>query len=142
MKRMITLSLALMTAVSCCLTMASAVNAEVARASVTLSGYFATMKSGSRPGELQISYQVNANMSASSLGVSSIAIYKSDGTYITTITGTTGNGLIRNSSNAHRGTYSYTASSGGSYYAKVTVFASTSSVSDSRTVTTTTVTAP
>lgn len=142
MKRMITFSFALMMTLSSCLMITSALDVKVARASPTLSGYLATMDAGSRPGELLISDQVDATTLASSLGVSSIVLYKANGTYVTTITGSTSNGLIRTSSNCHVGTYSYTATPGSYYYAKVTVYATTSTAYDSRTITTTTVRAP
>ena len=142
MKRILAMPLAFLLAISCCLMMASAAETVLPRASITLSSYAATVKAGSSSGELRISYQVNSNMVASELGVSSIEIYKSNGTYIKTIYGSTTNGFIHTSSNAHTGTYSYTASPGTSYYAVETVFASTSAASDSRDVTTATVKAP
>ena len=142
MKRILTMPLAFLMAISCCLMMVSAAETVLQRASITLSGYSATMKAGTTSGELRISYQVNSNMVATKLGVSSIKIYKSNGTYVTTISGSTTNGLIRTSSNTHRGTYSYSGTPGTSYYAVVTVFASTSAESDSRDITTATIKAP
>ena len=54
----------------------------------------------------------------------------------------TSNGLVRSNASRHRSTYTYTGTSGTSYYAEVTVFAKIGSDYDSRTVTTATVKAP
>lgn len=142
MKRILTMPLALLMVISCCLTMASAADNALPRASLTLSGYAATMKAGSTSGELRISYDVAATMLANEVGVSEIKIYKANGAYVTSITGSTSNGLIRTSYNAHKGTYSYYGTPGTYYYAVVTVFAETATAYDSRTITTVAVKAP
>lgn len=98
--------------------------------------------SGNNPGELKINYEVRSDVTADSIGVASIKIYKSDGTYVTTISGTPSNGLIRYMTDWHKGTYTYTGASGASYYAEVTVAAAAGSLYDSRTITTNTVKAP
>ena len=112
------------------------------RASSTLMSYPVSASRGSSSGEIKISYDIQANNFADSLGISSIEIYKSDGTYVTTITGSTSNGLVRSNASRHRSTYTYTGTSGTSYYAEVTVVAKIGSDYDSRTVTTATVKAP
>ena len=71
------------------------------RASRTLSEYNAGLRAGSSSGEIRISYDVSATNIANSIGVLSIAVYKSDGSYVATITGTTGNGLVINSGSTH-----------------------------------------
>lgn len=138
MKRTIALTLTMVMALIFCLGAFTTASAADSRASVTISSYSASMKAGASKGELRISYNITANAFASELGVSSIDIYKSNGTYVTTITGTTRNGLVT-SSNTHIGTYSYKAVSGTSYYAEVTFFATIGSNTDSKTVTTGTV---
>lgn len=142
LRRIITSILALTMAVTCFIGVASAANTVEPQSSVTLGAYSVTMKAGSNSGELRINYTVNANSTANSVGVSLIKIYKSNGTLVATITGTTSNGLIATSSFMHAGQYTYSATSGTSYYAKVTVFATIGSITDSRVVTTATVTAP
>lgn len=112
------------------------------RASLTLSYYPVGVSKGDNEGEIDIGYDVLASQKADEVGVSSIKIYKSDGTYVTTITGTTGNGLIRTNATRHRSIYTYEGTSGVTYYAEVTVYAKIGSNSDSRTVTTPTVKAP
>lgn len=107
--------------------------------SFTLSDYNVGLKVGVNQGEIRISYDVAASKRADSLGVSSIAIYRANGSHVATITGTTANKLVRNSTSGNTGTYSYIATSGTSYYAEVTVFATVGSTTDSRMVTTTTV---
>lgn len=144
MKRIVTLALALMMTISCCLGGTPTVSAvDVgARASLTLSDYNAMLRAGTNSGQIKIGYTVTASKPADSVGVSSIVIYKSNGSYVTTITGTTANGLIINSSSSHEGTYTYSGTSGAYYYAVVTVFAKVGTISDSRTITTATVKAP
>ncbi len=141
MKRTFTFALALTMVLTCCSGAALAATFSP-QASLTLSSYEVMIKAGSKSGEIRINYDVTASKLADSLGVSSIEIYKSNGSYVTTITGTTSNGLVRNDSGSHMGVYSYIGTSGVSYYAKVTIFATVGSVSDSRTITTSTVKAP
>lgn len=107
-----------------------------ARGSDTLLSYIAIVTPGDDPGEIEVSYDVSANKIADEVGVSSIKIYKSNGTYVTTINGTVSNGLIRKDASCHRSSYVYTGTSGTSYYAVVTVTATIGSKTDSRTITT------
>lgn len=135
-KRILSMGIAVLFVLSMCSGIASA--AET-RASKTISLYTVTASMGSNAGEIKINYDVQASKIADEVGVSSIVIYKSDDTYVTTITGTTENGLIREGATRHRSSYVYKGSSGTSYYAVVTVFATVGSDSDSRTATTGTV---
>lgn len=112
------------------------------RASATLLCYNAIATQGSGAGEVKITYDVQANTKASQVGVSSIKIYKADDTYVTTITGTVANGLIRENASRHRSSYIYTGKSGTYYYAVVTFTATIGSNTDSRDFTTSTVQAP
>lgn len=112
------------------------------RASKTLSYYNVSCNAGSKTGELQFSYDVRANTTADSLGVSSIKLYSSGGVYMTTILGNDENGLTESDSVICKGTYSHTAVPGNSYYAIVTVFAEIGDDYDSRKVSTDIVTAP
>lgn len=125
----------------CCET-AFAMEAPDTRASLTLSDYGASVKAGSSSGVICISYNVSSSKFADSLGVKSIVIYNANGSKVATITGSTGNGLIRTNSSIKAGDYNYKLTSGTSYYAEVTVFAEVGSEYDSRTVTTGTVKAP
>ncbi len=111
--------------------------------SPTLSRYTAQLSQGSS-GKISISYRVSASAptTISSIGVSSIKIYKANGTYVTTISGTTANGLVVRNASSHSGMYTYSGVSGTSYYAQVTVFATAGGITSSRTVKTNTVTAP
>lgn len=125
-----------------CSGVAFAASSEMMRSSPTLNAYSAILRESSIKGTIKISYDVAANKNAESLGVSSIKIYKADGSYVTTIYGTTQNGLIVSQDFRHISSYPYTGTSGTSYYAEVTVFATIDGVTDSRTVTTNTVKAP
>lgn len=138
-KRFISLALALFLVFSVCMGSATAVTL---RASETLTRYSAILKAGRASGSIKISYDILANDKADSLGISSIVIYKSDDSYVTTITGSESNGLIKKSSAYHQSSYTYAGKSGTSYYAVVTVFATIGDKTDSRSVTTKTVKAP
>jgi len=67
-------------------------------------------------------------------------IYKGLNEYVTTIYGSVSNGLQGSDIAAHAVTYAYKGTAGTDYYAKVTVFASDSKGSDSRTIITNSVT--
>lgn len=112
------------------------------KSSIFLSSYEAKLLQGKSSCEIDIQYNAQSSRKADLIGVSSIQIYKSNGEYVTTITGTTKNGLISVDSNFCDGTYTKALTSGVSYYAKVTVFAEIGSSRDSRTITTNTVKAP
>ena len=140
MKRIASIVLAAVLALTCCFGSALANDGIMPLSSPTLMGYEVTMKSGNVSGELRISFNVNAKRSADEVGISSIEIYRSTGAYVETIYGTTDNGLVRTSAVKHMATYSYTgAESGEFYYAKVTVYATIDGVTDSETITTATV---
>lgn len=112
------------------------------RASPTLNAYNAIATQSSSKGKIVITYDVAANTEADSLGVSQMVIYKSDDSYVTTIYPTSLNNFKASNTVRHRASYTYTGTSGTSYYAEVTVFATIDGVTDSRTVTTNTVKAP
>lgn len=113
-----------------------------ARASVTLLYYNAILTEGNSSGELEITYDVQANTRADKVGVSNVKIYKSDGSYVTTINGSVNNGMLEEDTSRHRSSCFYNGTSGTYYYAVVTVTATIGSDSDSREITTSTVKAP
>ena len=118
----------------------SAVNVETFRASPTLSSYLVWLFAGSGKGEITVSYDVRASIWADSIGVERIRFYTQDGDFVTSVTGTTSNGLVCSNTGYHGGDYDYSGlPSGDYYYAEVTVFAEYNGVYDSRTVTTNTV---
>lgn len=113
------------------------------RSSPTLAIYSAKITQGATgTGKLIISYDVSANTEAKEVGVASIKIYKSNGSYVTTITGTTRNSLIATNTERHRSYYTYTGITGTEYYAIVTVTATIGDKTDSKDYTTNTETAP
>lgn len=143
MKRILSIALAAALALTCCFGSAFANDEIMPMSSPTLMGHAVAMDAGNIPGELRISYTVNAVSRADEVGISSIEIYRSTGAYVETIYGTTDNGLVRTSAVTNMATYSYTgAESGKFYYAKVTVYATIKGVTDSETVVTATVKAP
>lgn len=122
-----------------CSTTASATEAEIYRASPTLSSYIAVLYTGSSKGKLILSYDVVASRWADSIGVELIQFYTEDGDLEASVTGTVSNGLMCTNSGIHGGDFEYDLPSGEYYYAEVTVFAEYNGVYDSRTVTTNTV---
>ena len=142
MKRISSSILALAMVFTCCCGVASAAENSETRASLTLSFYNAELVAGDSKGVISVDYDVQSSKMASFIGVKSIKIYKADGSYVTTITGTTSNGLVESNSDICKSFYDYKLTSGVSYYAKVKVFATVGSEYDSRTITTSTVKAP
>lgn len=138
-KRFLSLGLVLTLMLTLCSGMALAAES---RASLTLSRYPVGVSKGENAGEIRISYDVMASQEADELGVASIKIYRSSGSYVTTIIGTIENGLICTNEGSHRSSYIYEGTSGVTYYAEVTVFAKIGTDFDSRVVTTPTITAP
>lgn len=114
-----------------------------ARASLYLSSYFAIISEGDNPGEIVISYSVDATDIMSEVGVNKITLYRTDGQESITIYGTTKNGLVESSTYETAGDYYFkNLTSGASYYAVVTVYAKDASGSDARAITTKTIQAP
>ena len=142
MKRISSYILALAMVFACCCGSVFAAETPDMRASLTLSDYNAELVAGDSKGIISIDYDVQSSKMASFIGVESIKIYKADGSYVTTITGTTSNGLVESNSDICKSFYDYKLTSGVSYYAKVKVFVTVGSEYDSRTITTSTVKAP
>lgn len=138
MKRIFTLILTLSVLLSCG-TVALASEAEGTRSSLTLAGYNVRLLSKTK-GTVTVSFEVTSSKRATSLGIESIIFYTSDGVQVSSVSGSTSNGLIQSNNSAHAGDYKYSLSSGKSYYAEVTVFAEAGGDYDSRTITTSTVT--
>lgn len=140
MKKRLAVSLLSLTVLLSCLVVPA--SATVQRASLALSNYYVTCVPGSNSGEIVFTYDLLANNLATRIGISSIAIYERSGDYVTTIFGSTSNGLIATSTMRHRGNYPFRGTPGVSYYASVTIFASNPDGSDYKTVQTGFVTAP
>lgn len=140
MKRLVAILFALVLALTCCFGIAVAANSEIApRASLTIFKTSAASYTGDNKGEVDFDYSITPTGSANQLGVSSIVIYKPDGS-TETITGTVSNGLI-GSGIIHTGTYTYKGIPGKPYYADITLFSTIGSNTDSRTITTKSATA-
>lgn len=142
MKRILAIILSLALSISCCCSSAFAATISEPRASLTLSNYNVTLDPGNSSKEISFTFYLYASKTADSIGVETIKIYKSNGSLVKTITGTTGNGLISTNDFMYVDSYDCLLTSGVSYYAEVTIFARLGSTSDSRTITTATVTAP
>lgn len=144
LKRVITFIVVLAISVACVgpAYAASRPEPDGPQASPTLSVYAVWLDPGYNRGQLDISFDVTAAGKASSLGVSYIKIYKEGSTTPVTIYGSTANGL-KSSGFTYAHTYTYSgATSGAKYYAIVAIYAQIGTTFDSRTLRTTTVTAP
>lgn len=112
------------------------------RASDYLNSYGASMYQGSSSGSVRVAFTVLATKHSDYVGVSQLVIYKSNGTRAATITGTVGNGLLREDAATHAGSYTYYGEPGISYYAILTMYAERDGGSDSRSYLTNTIKAP
>lgn len=112
-------------------------------ASYYLSFYSATADTG-KSGSVTVNFNVNATRVMDSVGASYIVVqeysngnWKGVGSYF----GSTSNGMLASDTNSTVGFITYTGTAGKQYRALVTVYAGKGTGSDSRTVTTNTVTA-
>ncbi len=142
-KKLTFLLTSLILSIMCFCQIASAAESP-ARASLYLSSYgaYLSAESSSYTGTLNIEFDVVAAQRSDYVGVSELIIYKSNGSRVAAITGSTRNGLLRANALAHAYTYLYNGTPGTSYYAVVTVYAEKDGGSDSRTITTNTCVAP
>lgn len=141
MKRIFSMFLALLLSLTFCVGIVSAAEGGIdPHASYTISSTSAVAEPGDNAGEVYISFTITATGSASKLGASKIVIHKPDFTTYTVI-GTFDNGLLT-SGGGYTHTYTYKGIKGHDYYAEVTLISTIGSLSDTRTITTETVTAP
>ena len=107
-----------------------------------ISSYSAYLSQGSTSGKIEVHYSVVATGTMSTIGAYTIEVYTSNHTKIQTINGSTSNGLLIQNRIGVSDTYTLSLTSGTVYYCKVTLYAAKNGGSDSRTVTTGTITAP
>lgn len=107
-------------------------------ASDYLRSYDASLSTGSRSGQLNLQFSASARDSMSSIGISSVAVYTTGGSYVKTINGSTSNGLMASGSYSHRGAYSISVTPGQEYYLRLTFVARDSYSGDSKLYTTNT----
>ena len=119
MKQLFSSTLVVVMVIVCCYGSVSALEAPDTRASLTLSSYNVGLTAGDSAGMISISYDVQSNKLASSIG-----------------------GLIETNSDICKSYYDCQLTSGIFYYANVKVFAKVGSEYDSRVITTSTVKAP
>ena len=105
-----------------------------------LSSYNVYAKKGSSSGKMDVTFMVRSPVRATKIGVSQIEICKASGAHVTTIFGSTSNGLLAANTTIHGATYTFTGTPGTEYIAKVTLYAADSSGSDSRLIITNSVT--
>lgn len=137
MKRIFSAFLLCAVLLSCCVGAFAGTGNEVQSSNI-LKTYSATASTGDNSGEMNIKYSVTATQVSNSVGVSTIKIYKADGSYVTTISGSTNNGLLARNAKSKNGTYVYKGTSGVSYYAIVYFAATANAETDVKNVTTNT----
>ena len=116
-------------------------------AEIRTSEYFirctASVSAGGSSGELAVTYRVTTEAEGiTKLGVSTIMVYKADGTFYKRIVGTSSNGLIITSGMVCAGTHTIQCEPSTSYYCVVTFISQNTSGYDMRSVTTNTATTP
>ena len=134
MKRIFSFVISLTLLLTCFVGTTLAVSPAEPYASLTISYYDADMVSGGK-GTAYIDFSIGSSKFADELGVDVIKIYTSAGRHVKTVYGSIANGLICTDDSWHNDSYEVSLPAG-SYYAKVTVFATAGSLTDSRTVTT------
>ena len=102
----------------------------------------ALLRAGASNGKIQLDYSITGRDTMDVLGVSKIVVYRSNGTVYATYNGSVANGLLQQNILTNSGTHTIYGVSGTTYYCKVTFYAGNSTGSDSKTITTGTVTAP
>ncbi len=106
-----------------------------------LKSYNASLTTGNYTGELSLDFSAIARSSMKTVGISSIAVYTADGSYVKTISGSTSNGLLASQTISHEGTYTINVTPGQAYYLRLTFAARTANSGDSKPYTTNTATA-
>ncbi len=106
------------------------------RASDYLSNYGASLYQGEASGSVSVEFTVSGTKKSDLIGVSKISIYKGDGTFITSVTGTVANGLLAKDLKTHAGDYTYYGEANELYYMVLTMYAKRDGGSDSRLYTT------
>lgn len=135
-KRLFSLILALMTITSLSGPASAVELAPYSNSSIDYAT--ATASTGSNSGEIKIIFDVSATGTASTIGISTIRVYASNGYLVRTLSGSTQNGLLKSNAHRYNSTYIYSGASGTSYYAEITFTATVNGVKDSLTVTTNT----
>lgn len=106
------------------------------RASLYLQGYGAYLYQGSSKGSIRVEFTVSGTRYSDRVGVSNISIYKEDGSFVTSVTGTLSNGLLGTDKKTYAGDYTYYGEAGTVYYMVLTMYAERDGGSDSRLYTT------
>ncbi len=102
-------------------------------ASYYIAAYYASVSNGGN-GKIKVTFSITGTGTMTSLGASAISIYKSNGTYVTTIYyfSSGRSGMMGSNKIYHSDTESIYVGAG-SYYAVITYYAGNSSGSDSKT---------
>ena len=118
-KKSLVLILALLMMLGCFNMGAYAADSNSARASNYFLSYDAQLSAAGN-GKLRISGTVDALSIMSSIGIAYFRVYLADGTFVTTVPGSTTNGLLVSNSDTYSGSFTYQAVSGNRYYVVVT----------------------
>ena len=106
------------------------------RASLYLDNYGAYLYEGTAKGTVRVEFTVSGTRRSDRVGVSKLSIYKGDGTFVTSVTGSVANGLLDEDTKAHLGKFTYYGEENTVYYMVLTMYAERDGGSDSRQYTT------
>lgn len=139
-KKVLSLTITLIVILSCFCMNVSAEEINSTKASNYFASYGAKLiAEGS--GKICVAGNVEAMSSMSSIGMAYFRIYKADGTFVTTVIGSTANGMLKSTADSYDGNYTYQAVPGTTYYAVVTFTCRDANGYDTRNYTTNKVTA-
>lgn len=139
MKKFVSLILAAVLLVAACSvnTLAAVPETVEPRASEYLNAYSATLTTGTKKGEVVLTFYVSSGRTdITKIGINNIVVYRSNGTRVRSIGGTYENGLLKANVGSYGGSYSVILTTNTSYYMEVTFVAGNSSGVDTRTFTT------
>lgn len=106
------------------------------RASLYLDGYGASLYEGDHTGTVRVEFTVSGTRRSDRVGVSKLSIYKGDGTFVTSVTGSVANGLLGEDLKTYMGHFTYYGEANTVYYMVLTMYAERDGGSDSRQYTT------
>lgn len=135
-KKIISSILAVVIVFGCIGPPVNAATSDSARASNYFFGYQATLSAVGN-GKLRIKGNVEAMSTMTSIGISYFRVYLEDGTFVTTVPGSTTNGLLTSNSDSYNGSFTYQAVAGNTYYVIVTFICRNANGYDCRNYTTT-----
>ena len=116
-----------------------ATDAEAAgpRSSTYISGYSATLSTGTQKGEVVLTFFISSGRTdLTKIGINNIVVYRENGTKVRSVGGSFENGLLKANARSYTSSYSLILTTGESYYMVITFVAGNASGVETRTFTT------